>query len=85
MESEANATAAWPCPVVTVSLWLGRWIGPGLGARTTAATGPWEGITEPGTVLDSQGDGRDDPALEETLSSASVFPAPLGTLNIICS
>ena len=41
--SETNATAAWPCPVVTASLWLGRWIGSGPRSQATAATGPWKG------------------------------------------
>ena len=43
--SEANATAAWPCPVITVSLWLGRWIRPGPWSQghSSLGPGPWEG------------------------------------------
>lgn len=36
------------------------------------------GITEPGTGLKQPGRWPSDPALEETLNLASVFPAPTG-------
>lgn len=72
--------AAQPCPVVAVSLWLGRWIGPGPWSRdhSSPTAGPWEGSAEPGAGLGESAWRPSEPALEETLPLASVSPSHTG-------